>query len=75
MRRSPWLAPLLDGVNAASLGLMTAVAWELGRASLVDFPTTIVCIVSLVLLVRFKLNPTWLILAGIALGLLRAVAL
>uniref|UniRef100_UPI0035AFADC8 chromate efflux transporter n=1 Tax=Promineifilum sp. TaxID=2664178 RepID=UPI0035AFADC8 len=31
LRRSPWLAALLDGVVAASLGLMAAVAVELAR--------------------------------------------
>jgi len=72
MRRSPWLGALLDGVNASSLGLMAAVTWRLGRASLIDIPTAVVCVVALVMLVRFKVNPTWLIIAGVAAGLLRA---
>ena len=36
MRRSAWAGAFLDGVNVASLGLMAAVTWQLGRAALVD---------------------------------------
>ena len=36
MRRSPWSAALLDGVNVAALGLMACVAWQLGRAAIFD---------------------------------------
>ena len=40
LRSSPWFGALLDGVNVAALGLMAAVTWQIGRASLVD-PLTI----------------------------------
>jgi chromate transporter len=69
MRRSPWVGSLLDGVNAASLGLMAAVTVELGRASLVDPLTIGMGLVSLVLLWRTKINSTWLIAAGAVIGL------
>ena len=46
LRSSPWAGALLDGVNAASLGLMAAVTWQLGRASLVDPLTVILACVS-----------------------------
>ena len=36
IRNSAWVGGFLDGVNVASLGLMAAVAVQLGRASLVD---------------------------------------
>src|SRR5207245_2100465 len=39
LRRSPWTSAFLDGVNAAALGLMAAVAWQLGRAAIIDIPT------------------------------------
>jgi chromate transporter len=70
MRKSVWIGSLLDGVNVASLGLMAAVAWQLGRASLIDPLTAGIALVSLVLLIRFKINSTWLIAGGAALGLL-----
>jgi chromate transporter len=70
LRQSPWTASLLDGVNVTSLGLMAAVTWQLGLASLVDPLTVIVAIVSGVLLFRYKVNSTWLILGGAMTGLI-----
>jgi chromate transporter len=70
LRSSPLAASLLDGVNAASLGLMAAVAWQLGRASLVDPATILIALGALIALYRFKLNTTWLVLAGGAIGFL-----
>ena len=71
LRASPWAGGLLDGVTAASLGLMAAVTWQLARASLVDPLTIVVAIASLILLARFRLNSTWLIAGGVLIGLLR----
>jgi chromate transporter len=73
MRRSPWLGALLDGVNAAALGLMAAVTIQIGRASLVDPLAIGIAAVSLVLLLRFRVNSTWLIAGGAAIGLLRGL--
>jgi chromate transporter len=64
LRRSPWLGALLDGVNAAALGLMAAVTWELARAALVDWITLLLAVAAAVLLLRFKVNSTWLVLGG-----------
>ncbi|MFM7602541.1 MAG: chromate transporter [Pseudanabaena sp.] len=69
LRKSPWTAGFLDGVNAASIGLMAAVAWELGRGTLIDIWTIAVAIASLTILLKFpKVNSAWLILAGGAIG-------
>jgi chromate transporter len=68
IRNSIWASGMLDGVNAASLGLMAAVTWQLGRSSLFDLLTFLIAIISLVLLVRFKINSTWLIAAGALAG-------
>jgi chromate transporter len=64
LRRSPWMSGLLDGVNAAALGLMAAVTWELARAAVVDGLTLLLALIAAILLVRFKLNSTWLVLGG-----------
>jgi len=72
MRSSPWLGGFLDGVNIAALALMAAVTWQLGRASLIDLPSVVIAAISLALLIRFRVNSTWLILTGGMLGLLRA---
>ena len=36
LRRYPWTAAMLDGVNVAAMGLMAAVTWLLGRDAIVD---------------------------------------
>jgi chromate transporter len=69
IRRSAWLGAFLDGVNVASLALMAVVALQLCRAALVDLTTVLLAAVSGVLLVRFKLNSTWLIVGGALVGI------
>ena len=73
IRSSPWAGAFLDGVNASALGLMAAVTWQLGQASLVDPLTIVVALIALALLLRFKINSTWLILGGALIGLLAQV--
>jgi chromate transporter len=68
IRSSPIAGAALDGVNAASLALMAAVTWQLGRAAIVDVPTAAIALVGAVLLFRFRLNSAWLVLAGGAVG-------
>jgi chromate transporter len=70
IRNSAWVSGLLDGVNVASLGLMAAVTWQLGRASLTGPLTILIALISFVLLIWFKLNSTWLIAGGGLIGLL-----
>jgi chromate transporter len=70
IRNSARAGGLLDGVNAAALGLMAAVTWQLGRAALVDVTTVALAVISAVLLFRFKINSTWLIAGGAAAGLI-----
>jgi len=73
LRRSPWLSGLLDGVNVAALGLMAAVTLELGQDALRDGVTVALAASAAVLLVRFKINSTWLILGGGLIGLARSL--
>jgi len=69
IRKSPWTAAFLDGVNVAALGLMAGVTWQLGRAALIDIPTILLALAAGVLLFRFKLNSAWLVLVGGSVGL------
>lgn len=71
LRYSAWASALLDGVNVASLALMAAVTVQLGQSALRDPLTWALCLFSLVALVRYKINATWLVLAGAAVGLLK----
>jgi chromate transporter len=58
----------LDGVNAASLGLMAGAAWQLGRAALIDWGSAALGAGALLLLSR-NVSSTWLILAGGGIGI------
>ncbi len=69
LRRSVWAGALLDGVNVASLALMAGVSWRLGRAAIVDPTTGGLALLSLVLLVRFRVNSAWLVAGGALVGL------
>jgi chromate transporter len=70
VRSSPLAGAFLDGVNVAALALMGVVTAQLARTALCDSPTVAVALVSAVLLLRFKLNTTWLIAGGMIVGLL-----
>lgn len=76
VRRSPLAGSLLDGVNIGSLALMAVVTWELGAAALVrqgrpDWPAAIIAAASAAVLFRYRVNATWLIVAGAIMGLAR----
>jgi chromate transporter len=74
LRRSPWMSAFLDGVNVAAVGLMAAVTWELGRAAIIDWLTLALALGAALLLFRFKVNSTWLIAGGGAVGIVYYLA-
>jgi chromate transporter len=69
LRRSPIAAAALDGVVAGSLALMAVVTWQLGKSSIVSWTTLAIFGVSLIGLLRFRLNSAWLIAAAAVFGL------
>jgi chromate transporter len=71
LRKSPWTAAILDGINIVALALMTGVLLQLGQNALIDIPTWLLALISLAILLRFKLNSVWLILAGALVGVIR----
>src|SRR6266498_4561002 len=72
VRNSSVASGALDGVNAASLGLMAAVAVQLGAAALVDAFAIALALVTAILLFRFHVNSTWLIGGAAAAGIAKA---
>ncbi len=64
IRRSAIAGAFLDGVNVASLALMAAVSYQLGRSAIVDWLTIGLAIVSAILLLRYRINSAWLVLGG-----------
>lgn len=73
LRNSKFFGSLLDGINAVSLGLMAAVLVQLGRSSLIDPVTILIGLISAILLIRYRVNSTWLILGGGIIGLASAL--
>lgn len=68
LRASRRLAAFLDGVNVASLALMAYVTFDLARSTLIDATTIVLAISAAIGLIRFRLNSTWLIVAGALAG-------
>jgi chromate transporter len=68
LRTSPMAGAFLDGVNVASLALMAVVSAQLARAAVVDLTTAFIGLGAAVLLLRTRLNSTWLVLGGAAVG-------
>jgi chromate transporter len=68
VRRSRMAGAFLDGVNVASLALMATVTWHLGRSALTDLLAVAIGGVSALMLLRFRFNSAWLVLAGALVG-------
>jgi len=68
IRRSAIAGAFLDGVIVGSLALMGVVAWQLGRAAIVDVTTVAIALVSAILLFRFRVNSAWLVLGAAVVG-------
>ena len=68
LRASALTGALLDGVVVASLGLMAAVTWHLGRSAIVDVPTAGLALVAAAILVTLRPNSAWLVLGGAVAG-------
>jgi len=70
IRKSKIAGAFLDGVNVASLALMAVVSWQLARASVINSETAVLAAVSLIALLRFRVNSAWLVLGGAIVGIL-----
>jgi chromate transporter len=70
LRRSALASAILDGVNAAALALMATVAWQLGRAAIVDPPTAVIAVAAALAVVALKVGSTGLLIAGALSGVL-----
>jgi chromate transporter len=57
----------LRGVTPAVVGLLVSAAWSIGRAGIHTWVGLSLCVIAAALLLRFKLNPFWVILGvGVA---------
>ncbi len=69
VRDREWTAALLDGVNAAALGLMAGVTLILAGDAFVDPLSLALAAAAALILWRTRLNTAWLILVGALVGL------
>ena len=73
LRHSRTACAFFDGVNVASLALIMVVTWQLGSIVVVDWLTISLAVAALIWLLFYRVNSTWLILGGAAVGLARFV--
>jgi chromate transporter len=64
--KRPAIAAFVKGVTAAAIGAITGAVVVLGRRTIIDIPTVLLALVTLVLLWRWKKIPEPLIVLGAA---------
>ncbi len=69
VRKLPTFRSFLDAVNAASLALMAFVTIEIGRVAIKDPLTAVIAVCTLLVLLRWRMNTAWLVMAGAVIGL------
>jgi chromate transporter len=69
LRRSAAAGAFLDGVQVASLALMAVVTWQLAIHAVRDAPGALIGVAAAVLLLHYRVNASWLVLGGAALGM------
>ncbi|HTY10746.1 MAG TPA: chromate efflux transporter [Bacteroidota bacterium] len=68
LRKSPSTSGFLDGVNAASLGLMLAVCATLGIATLINAGTWTIFIAAAAVILIWNLHAAWIVVGAAILG-------
>ncbi|MDJ0633578.1 MAG: chromate efflux transporter [Xenococcaceae cyanobacterium MO_188.B29] len=72
MRQSKYASAFLDAVNASALALMVFVTLRLAQSTFIEPSFQIIdvaiAVVAAVLVIRFKVNPAWLVLGGAMVG-------
>ena len=73
LRQSAWMAAFLDSINVCAVALMGGVTFRLAADVLPGGPSWGITLVSLAVLLRWKVSPAWVVLCGGVVGLLLAV--
>lgn len=75
LRQSAWMAAFLDSVNVCAVALMAGVTLRLAADALRGWPTWVIAVAALAVLLRWKISPAWVVagggLAGLALAAIR----
>jgi chromate transporter len=72
LRQSAWMAAFLDSVNVCAVALMGGVTFRLAGDVLRGWPFWGIAAAALLVLLRWKLSPAWVVLGGGIAGLLLA---
>ncbi|MGC9184316.1 MAG: chromate transporter, partial [Thiomonas sp.] len=65
-----WVRAMHDGMAPITVGLLLSSGWLLARQEATNWQRVVLILLSVVLVVRTRLNPLWLLLAGAVLGML-----
>jgi chromate transporter len=69
LRRSAWMAAFLDSVNVCAVALMAGVTVTLARDALQGWTTRVIAVTAWLVLLKWKISPAWIVLAGGIAGL------
>lgn len=70
LRRSRLASAFMDGINVAAVAIMVIVTWQFARTALSSSAMVMLALLSLFVLLRFRVNSAWLIFGGAVCGLL-----
>jgi chromate transporter len=72
LRQSSWMAAFLDSVNVCAVALMAGVTFRLAVDALRGWSSWIIALVALLVLLRWKVSPAWVVFIGGMVGPLLA---
>lgn len=71
MRKAKGLSAFLDAVNVASVAIIMAVCFVMGKETITDWRTIIIALISALVVFKFKkVNSAFIVLGGVLLGFL-----
>jgi len=72
-RASPWRLAIQRGLAPITIGLVLGSGYLLTRMADSDWPAYLLTVVTIVVCLKTKLNPLWLLATGAVLGLLKLI--
>lgn len=70
LRQSAWMGAFMDSVNVCAVALMVGVALRLAADALRGWPTWVIAAAALVVLLKWKVSPAWVVAGGGIAGLI-----
>ncbi len=68
LRKSPWMAAFLDAVNVCAIALMIGVTVRFAQDALRAWPAWVIAVVAAAVLLRWRVNPAWVVFGGALAG-------